>query len=303
MLLLLMFPAWCAAGEPPVTALALSPDHHQFVTGSQAGASVHNWQDLAPVGSLTVGMSAVHDLRFSPDGTQLLVAGGDAAESGVVETFSWPERTRTCAMSSHSDVVSRAAWSPDQRFFATASADGSCCVVNVTNGTIRIRYTGHSQAVHAIIWLDPQTLASCGADQTVRIWSVDGNHKRTLDNHVAAVNDLAVRPAVTAEPALLATASDDRTVRFWNPQTGRMIRFVRFPSPVLSICWSDNGEWLVAGCQDGICRKIPANEPNSGTDLQHLDGPVYVVLANSGIGQVLAGGSAGLQRFPDVPNP
>src|SRR5262245_12201960 len=98
--------------EAPITALALSPDGTQVVLGSQNGIEIRSWPELNPSTKLTTDLANVHDLRFSPDGRTLLVAGGSPAESGAVEVLSWPAGQRVRRVAEHADVVYRIAWSP-----------------------------------------------------------------------------------------------------------------------------------------------------------------------------------------------
>ena len=74
---------------PPITAAAFTPDGKQVVVGSQSGIELFSWPALQPRGSLPTRLLHIHDLEFSPEGTQLAAAGGRPAESGEVELFGW----------------------------------------------------------------------------------------------------------------------------------------------------------------------------------------------------------------------
>jgi len=99
----------------------------------------------------------------------------------------------------------------------TCSGDGRCLVISAATGERVAVYEGHSRGVLAGGFLDDRTIASAGIDQTIRVWScVDGSHQRTLDNHVGAINDIAVRPSTANQAGdIIATLSEDRTVRLW----------------------------------------------------------------------------------------
>jgi WD40 repeat protein len=245
-----------AHADAPITAIAIAPDGKQVLIGSQRGIEIRTWPELIAVNMLPSKLSHIHDLRFSPSGQQLLVAGGAPAESGEIEVWSWPGVKELSRAADHSDVVYRVAWSPDGTRWASCGGDSRCFVYSEKSEK-RTQYDGHSQPVCSIRWLDDRTLASVGVDQTVRLWNAEtGEHLRTLDNHVGSVNDLAMRPAIVDSDAgsmkdILATVSEDRTVRLWQPRVGRLVRFTRLTSVPRAVVWSADAERLIIGCNDG----------------------------------------------------
>jgi WD40 repeat protein len=103
----------------------------------------------------------------------------------------------------------------------------------------------------------PELLLSAGWDQTIRVFeAATARPVRTLDNHTAPVNDLALRPGHDDELPLVASAGQDKTVRFWQPSIGRLVRFVRLSSPPLAVRWLPSGDFVVAACADGKMRAI-----------------------------------------------
>jgi WD40 repeat protein len=248
----------------PVTALAVSPDGTQLVTGSQAGIDVRAMKDLVDdktisdnMDRISANMEHVHDLRFSPDGHWLLVAGGSPAEKGIVALFSWPKMVFEKKIELHADVVFRVAWSSDSKQFGTASADHTCAIVNTHTLEVATRFAGHSKPVLAIQFLPgDQRVASAGVDQSIRIWdSMDGKPGRVLDNHVGIVNGLEVASNPTTT-SFLVSISEDRTVRFWQVETGRMLRFAKLTSVPRAVTWIQDLQVFCVGCNDGVVRSI-----------------------------------------------
>lgn len=82
-IILLLF-GWPSLAEPratpPITAAAIAPDGDAVLLGSQSGIELRSWPELAAMGRLPTELTHVHDLRFSPDGRQLLAVGGTPAE-------------------------------------------------------------------------------------------------------------------------------------------------------------------------------------------------------------------------------
>ena len=294
LILLVCLCSLSAAAAPPITAAAFTPDGEQVVIGSQAGIEIRTWPDLKVVSDIETKLTNIHDLSFSPDGKTLLIAGGSPSERGIVELLSWPEKRPLQRIAEHTDVVYRGAWSPDGSSIATASGDGLCQVFAAKTGQRISQFTGHSRAVLGIAFLPDNKIVSAGVDQTLQLWdSTTGKQLRSLDNHLAAVNDLAVRPGVNRDaPPIVASCSDDRTVRFWQPTIGRLIRFARVDSPPRCIAWTPDGKELLVGCNDGEVRRIDAESLESSKLTTPNKGRIHVLLLRGD--QVLCGGEGGL---------
>lgn len=287
-----------AIAAPPIAALAVTPDGKQFLVGSQAGVVIHDAADLSQTGTIKTELEHVHDLQFSPDGKQLIIAGGTPDETDLVEILSWPGRERLKRITAHKDLIYRVAWSPSGAEFATASADGTCRVFGSRTFREQTQYTGHSRPVLAIAYLpDGKTLVSAGVDQTLQLWDGrTGQRIRALDNHLGPVNDLAVRPQQDANSLqVVATVSDDRTVRLWQPTIGRLMRFAKLESPPRCVAWSRDGGYLVVGCNDGRIRRINPDTLEMDKPEPAMAGRIYALIAVP-YHQWLVGGEQGELR-------
>lgn len=280
-LVLLLSLAVETLAAPPITAAAFSPDGKQVLIGSQAGIEVLSWPELKHVADIETNLLHLHDLSFTPDGKTLLAAGGSPGEKGIVEVHSWPRAELQKSIGEHPDLVYRVAWSPSGNQFATAGADGICQVFEVT-GKKLTRFEGHSRPVLAIVYLpDGKSIVSAGVDQTLQLWDGStGKLLRTLDNHLAAVNDLAVRPGSKPDqPPVVVSVSDDRTVRLWQPTIGRLMRFARLESPPRCVVWSTDGQEIVVGCNDGSLVKIDLDSVAATKLATSLPGRIQVLLS------------------------
>ncbi len=260
----------------PLTALAFVPDGTHVVLGSQQGLELRTWPEMAVASSIETQLDQIHDLRFSPYGKMLLVAGGFPAEEGAVEVLAWPSQVRLDCVVLHEDVVYRVAWSSDGSKWAMASGDGTCSVIDTESRARVARYDGHSRPVLGLEFSkDATNMLSVGVDQTLRLWdSRNGEHLRTLDNHVGTVNAIAVRQDNSTEqpntqPMTVATTSEDRTVRIWQPSIGRLMRFAKLVSIPRALAWSTTGDRIYVGCNDGHLCEI---DPDSMEILNQFDG-------------------------------
>jgi len=284
-----------ACADAPITALAIAPDGKHVVLGSQVGIEIRSLPDLTITGKLSTELEHVHDLKFSRDGQTLLAAGGSPAESGRVEVWIWPKSERIREVGDHDDVVYRVAWSPDGTQWVTCSGDGRCLVFSLATGEQVAIYEGHSRGVLAGGFLDDRTITTAGIDQTIRVWNcVDGLHQRTLDNHVGAINDIAVRPASANQAGdVIATISEDRTVRLWQPRIGRLMRFGRLASVPRSLGWSSDATKIYVGCNDGRVRIIDTESMEIEAEIDGLVGRIHELVVHSTEGYIVTAGEKG----------
>ena len=296
LILALLLPA--ADGGPPIVALAVSPDGKQVLAGSQRGIEAFAVPALERARSLPTRLEHVHDLAFSARGDWLAAAGGSPGERGVVEIWQWPAGTLKATLAAGDDVAYDVAWKGEGPELVVGCGDKTVRVVEL-GAPVPTTLKAHSAAVLAVAWLKGEDLILSGsADQTIRVLQgTDGKTVRSLDNHTAAVRDLAVRPGAQLGPAVVASAGADRTVRFWQPAIGRLVRFARLSALPTAICWSNEGTHVLAACEDGRVRAIDY-ETLAITELpEALDGWAHAIVALPGGQSVVLAGDQGQLRI------
>ena len=300
-MLVCLFITNTSIAAPPVTAIAIAPDDSTVAIGSQAGLSLLSLPDLVIVKTLPTQLTHVHDLVYSPDGQTLFAAGGVPAESGAVEVWRMPEGRCERRMTIYEDVVYRIALTDDSQYLATASGDGSCQLLSLASSEPHRKFLGHSTSVLAIAPMpDAETIASAGADHTIRVWRRDDAEQvRTLSNHVATVTQIAIAPPYRPRDQLarMASISDDRTLRIWQPLIGRLVRFTRFASVPTAMTWSPDGERLLVSCRDGTLWNAEVDNLENKRKIAEGLGRVFELAILRDGQSVLAAGDFGVKRI------
>lgn len=266
------------AKEPPITALAFTPDAKQVIAVSQSGIHVYSWPELDHKRAIRTSALNLHCLAFSPNEKYLAVGGGAPSEEGVVEVFSWPEGEPVTRFDSHKDSVRSVVWQDDVKLLS-GSIDRDIKLWHLKKETNAVStLKGHSRSVDAICLIENgRTLVSSGADQSLRVWDLEsGSLIRSLNQHTKPVNALRLRPIKGGLP-MVASAARDKTIRFWQPTIGRMVRYIRLDSEPLNIAWTKDGDRVLATCVDGRVRIIDPVEVTVTQDLPAINGWAYAL--------------------------
>ncbi|MCK6460042.1 MAG: protein kinase, partial [Planctomycetes bacterium] len=223
--------------------------------------------------------------RFCANDTQVLVAEG----WGFQATLWSVEGRQILVLRGHTSAVSDAAQSPDGRFIATASKDG----------TVRVWEPGRAEGAvlrghESDLWdvsfsVDGSRIVTASADGTARVWRADGTAEIVLpqDGPVSSAKlspsgDLVLAAsgpiarlwrtdgtevaALTGHEAKIlhaefsrdgrriVTAADDGEARLWESD-GRFLRAFRHPHEwVKCATFSPDGQRILTSCRDGLAR-------------------------------------------------
>jgi len=166
------------------------------------------------------------------------------------------------AYKGHTNIVESVAWSPDNKYIASASADKTVHVWDANNGVRFLTYASHTSSVLSVAWSpDGKYIASASADKTVHVWDANHNaHFFTYTGHSTQVNTLAWSP----DGKYIASAGVDNTVRVWNANNGS--DFFTYPSHtsvVFSVIWSPDSKRIAFA---GFDNTVQVWNANNGSD-------------------------------------
>src|SRR5438876_447063 len=101
------------------------------------------------------------------------------------------------SLTGHFGWVSAVAFTPDNQMLASASADRTVKLWQVSSGQIKARFRGHTDYVSALaIAPNGKILATGSYDQTARLWDVaTGKERAVLSGHRGVVTGVAFAPS------------------------------------------------------------------------------------------------------------
>jgi outer membrane protein assembly factor BamB len=245
-------------GTNAALALAFSPDGALLALGTWRGTV--NVLDLATGKALPAPpghKDFLAAVAFAPNGRYLVSAGGSefkparngSRTSGEVKLWDVAGRKEFGQPTGHTDKVTSAAFSPDSKTLATASADRTVRLWDVATGTERAVLRGHTDAVWSVAFSpDGNTVISAGWDRTVRLWdSATGKELGSLEGHEEEILCLAASP----DGRTLATGSTDWTIRLWDlPTRAQRALLKGHQGAVNGLAFSPDGQTLASGSGD-----------------------------------------------------
>lgn len=240
----------------PVTSIDVTTNGQLAIVASQTGVRVMSLPDLEVQQSIPWPAVTIHDAKFSPDNSHVVVTGGNPGEHTTVACYTWPILKRVWLKTFAEDTSYAAAWSPDGRRLAVGGHDGFICLLNPANGDIVTQLAGHSGSVLDLAFLGETLLISGGTDHSLRLWDVSSAQQlRLLNNHTAPVTAIAVHTSPDQLP-IVVSCGEDKTLRVWQPTIGRLVRFVKLPSTANCAAIDDPAMISFVGCRDGTVLAI-----------------------------------------------
>jgi serine/threonine protein kinase/WD40 repeat protein len=196
----------------------------------------------------TLPLGHVHDLKFTPDGTGLVVG----CEEGIVLLGLFPE-VRVVS-SFRVGVTSSIDVHPGGRLMVTGGRQAN--LWSLTNHRLIASFPAPMGA-RVEFSADGKHLLAVLAGRAVAAWPVSHTaEKRCLDSHVGGIPSVAFSP----DGKLLASASKDRTVRIWDAASGRLLQTCRsHKHQIEAVAFSPDGKLLASGdVSGGICLWAPS---------------------------------------------
>lgn len=202
------------APQRSIQAVAFSAKAQLIAVGRYGEVELVSPVTRAVVRKLTGFTGKVNAVVFSPDGTAVYAAGGEAGIQGVVKGWKTADGTALQAFEGHTDAAYALAVSPDGKMIASGAYDQKIRLWDVATGKEMALLKGHNGAVNGLTFRpDGAVLASASADRTVKLWSVPGGQR--LDTLSQPTKE-QLSVVFSADGQQLFAAGADNRIRLWN---------------------------------------------------------------------------------------
>ena len=133
--------------------------------------------------------------------------------------FIWAPQTSNSPLmrlTGHQQMINHVMFSPDGRYFASASFDKKLKLWDTKSGKFLKTFHGHVQSIYRITWSpDSSYVVTASKDSTVKVWSVRSDSAsclHTLSGHADEVYTLDWSP----NGSNLVSGSRDHTIKIWH---------------------------------------------------------------------------------------
>ncbi|MFN2221305.1 MAG: FHA domain-containing protein [Candidatus Promineifilaceae bacterium] len=176
----------------------------------------------------------------------------------------------------HDGAIMRAVFSPDGQRIASASADGTAKVWDVTSKATVLTLVGHRGTVNSAVFSpDGTRLVTASDDETARIWDASsGEQLLVLQGH----GDRVDYATFDAQGERVVTAGADGVAIVWDAESGEQLAVLAGHSDIVPAANFDpQGGRVVTASADGSARVWDAE---SGQELLVLEGQAeYIIWA------------------------
>jgi WD40 repeat protein/serine/threonine protein kinase len=280
----------------PVHGLAFAPDGRLLASGNWGTAERHDgigvirvwdtntWREVRSLNTDGLGGLGVLSVTFRPDGRRLLAAAHELVPL-------WDDRASqpSALYREHPTLVTWVAISPDGNQLASADVNGTVLIWDARETRLlltlqvptcpahRVGHLGaalidlpiqtvpaHAGRVTGLAfhpWADSHSLASAGADGTLKVWDTrTWQLRHEQQAHVGGIHALTFSP----DGRHLATAGKDAAIRLWDAATGQAVHVLYgHTDTVYALGYSPDGRWLASGGLDRVVRIWDVTRPRA----------------------------------------
>ena len=265
--------------NPAIVALCASPTTPLVAVGGVRQVWLFRTDTHEQIGRIGYSGGDIRSLKFSLDGSVLLVAGGRPGESGSVEVWDLEQARRVLAFEDYFDEVRSIAISSDHKRLAAASTGPRIDLYDLPSGKLLKKLSGHTDWITDMAFSDDGVLLAT-ADRVggLRLWeSWTGDLFQTLAGHKQAIASLEW----TSDSNHVSSAGTDGFIRIWSTESGKESQKIKaHPGGVVRHARIASGGWVSAG-KDNILRiwspqgeSVRAAAPFSDTPTSMVYAPV-----------------------------
>lgn len=250
-----------------VRSAAFSPDGRSVVSVGFDG-SIRVWEPVT--GKYVSRMDFGTSWAFSPAGGYMSGMVCEAVDSNDfctrVTVYAWEIASgRAIKQITYDSGVVSAAFSPDDRYFASGSYDNSIHVLDLASGQ-EVSRMAHEEAVNSVAFSpDGNWLVSGSWDGTARVWEAATGREVSRMTHEGAVQSAVFSPDGRY---VVSGADADDSVRVWEAASGEEVTRIA-DTFVRDVLFSPDGRYVLTAGSGTGARVWDANTGEEIAGMQH----------------------------------
>jgi DNA repair exonuclease SbcCD ATPase subunit len=235
-----------------VTAMAASPWGPLLAIAGQKQILLYDTDKQVLAGVLPYEEGYAQSLRFSRNGSLLILGGGRGGKFGHSVVWDVKSGIRVTEVGKEFDSVMSADISADQKLIVIGSPSKKVKCYDTATGEELYLISKHTEWVMSTVFSpDGVLLATADRNGNVMVWEAsNGGEFFQLGQHKAACVDLAWR----ADSNVLASCSLDGSISIWEMTEGKQLKnWAAHGGGVLSVSFTPDGKLASSG-KDGVVR-------------------------------------------------
>ncbi|WP_162273966.1 WD40 domain-containing protein [Mariniblastus fucicola] len=246
-----LVPQLVAPRPSTVHSLATNPWSPYIAMSSPQQVLIYRTNDLGLRGVIPFPEGQPESIRFSRNGSLLLIGGGKPGANGKVLVWDAVKGRRVAVVGDELDSVLASDINPSQTLIALGGPKKIVRVYGI-DGELVYELNKHTEWITALQFSpDGKFLVTGDRNGGVHAWEADtGNEVLTLGGHKKAITAIDWR----IDGKLVVTASEDGTVRVWDGANGKQIKsWTGCSAGVTSASFTRDG-LVVTGGRDRLVR-------------------------------------------------
>lgn len=242
-----------STGPQEIKAFSAPAGSNTMALASKYKIEVTNTTTKALVGTITL-TDPITTLCLNPYGTMLYIGLDGVGKEKRLMVWNLVSGFRTYLPTTHKDKILTIAISPDSKWIATGSKDGTIKLYESSFHSEMMTFNGHTDDVNSLAFSpDSKFLLSGSKDKNVILWDVVRNIDiKWYTGHKESVNMVAFSP----NGRLIASASDDSSILVWDILDSSKPKHTikAHQNGVKCISFTPDGNFIASGGSEGRFR-------------------------------------------------
>lgn len=229
-----------------VTAIATSPWAPLVAVAGQQQIAFYHTETTELLGILPYPEGIAQSLRFSRNGSFLIVGGGEHSARGVVTIYDVKTGELVATVGDELDTVFGADANDTMSRVALGGPKKMLRIFDATDGTLLFDLKKHTDWIYTVAYSpDGVLIASGDRSAGLCVWEAEtGRLYLDLTEHKGPINAVAWRD----DSNVMASASDDGTVKMWDVVSGKAIKTINaHGGGVMDVNFDHQGRLVTAG--------------------------------------------------------